>query len=156
MLSEYMEMLAAQDPTAARLPGARGVALVIIALSVLLLPLWIPFARALRLSATTQFVASITILLFVLTMTVLLTTGVIGPRRRLWWAALRKCGHDVCIQCGYLLEHRAADSHTCPECGLPDSEQLVPLGERTANREWTRYPVEPPQDSKEPDSTDRA
>jgi len=143
VLSEYMELLPSQDPTAAKLPGAKPLAIVLGVFS--LLPLLL-FAAAhlmgVRASGQVWIIgaSALTVLLFSL----LLSTGIIGPRRRLWWVAMRKCGHNVCAICGYWLEHRAADSHACPECGTPDDTQPVPLGERRGTAEWPRFEVDPP------------
>ena len=47
------------------------------------------------------------------------------PVRHAWRTAMRAAGHDVCLQCGYWLARRAADSTRCPECGMEDRHQVV-------------------------------
>jgi len=149
--SEYMELIASQDATAWKLPGTRRVAIVLMALA-LAMPIPIVFLAALKAPFWLQWTVIAATSLGVFLVVILLTTGIVGPRRRYYWAALRRCGHDVCVICGYRLERRAPDSRACPECGTPDDRQPVPLGTRPASSEWPRFEPEPKEASDDADA----
>jgi len=143
VLSEYMEMLAAHHPGSARLPGSRRFAGLMAALS--LIPLMaIPLTSIFPAPNWLRLTAIGSLALIVLVSAILFTAGVIGPRRRLWWASMRTCGHDVCVVCGYWLEQRSPTSRACPECGTADADQPVKLGVRSAAQTWPRFEIEPP------------
>ena len=152
--SEYMEMLASQHPTSRRLPGTKTIAVIILA-SVLASNLLLFGAQLVAIPRPWNIVLPFASTLGVVVVAVLLVTGAIGPRRSLWYAAMRKCGHDVCVICGYWLERRATDSRVCPECGTPDDAQPVALGRRSEVRSWPRFEVEPPPDPSARDDDDR-
>lgn len=142
VLSDYFELLGAPPPTIQRMPGMRGAALLAMALIIAPFPILIAFAgTSPRLLGG---IAALALLGLGLSAS-LLISGVIGPRRRLWSAALRRCGHDVCVRCGYWLAHRAHGANACPECGMKDEEQPVELGERRGPAEWPRFEPDPPE-----------
>jgi hypothetical protein len=70
---------------------------------------------------------------------------VLGMRgnRRGRWRAMRAAGYPICIGCGYRLDRRATDSDRCPECGRPDTEQVVKGWPPHPGREADEEPSEP-------------
>ncbi|MBX3356061.1 MAG: hypothetical protein KF724_10250 [Phycisphaeraceae bacterium] len=154
VLSEYMELLPSHHPTAAKLPGAASISIVLVSLSAVPL-LIIGAANWFGLGHAVQFSAMAIGVVGLLVVTILLSTGLVGPRRRLWWAAMRKCGHDVCVICGYLLEGRKPGSDRCPECGTLDAEQPLPLGERKGEASWPRFEVAAPEEPTAPEPSSR-
>lgn len=141
VVSDYLELLGARHPHARTIPGAPLIAFLIAAIAVVpliaaLIWQWLPG------SPWWSFAAFLAVATVVSAVFVLFATGVIGPRRRVWYAAMRRCGHDVCVICGYALERRAPDSRACPECGTSDRDQPVPLGPRASAPTWPRYDVD--------------
>jgi len=146
VFSEYAEMLLGnRAQEVIKLPGARRLAAFMAKGWSILLLIALSFQLALKILSpgrsngpptwvTPSFIIGVGVcflFLFGIVVTGLLfQSGVVGPRRRLWRAALRKCGHDICVICGYLLDGRAADSRVCPECGTNDEAQPIPLGRR--------------------------
>lgn len=149
--SEYMEMLASRHPAPTRLPGARlaVIGLLGLAAAAVGMAALAPLTAAIGLPMWARWVIIGVFVALIFAGIVTLATGLVGPRRRMWRAALRKCGHDVCVVCGYWLEHRAPGSRICPECGTADDEQPVPLGTRLATREWPRFEPDPPDDTED-------
>jgi len=161
VLSEYLELLPSQDPAHRKLPGMKQLAVFLTLVSIL--PALAVFSLRFLFSDQGQLIPTLTTAIILVVLTVVIGSiviafgmGLIGPRRRLWWVAMRKCGHHVCALCGYSLEHRAPDSRACPECGTPDDEQPVPLGPRRFPNTWPRFEVESSPDSAERrDASDR-
>ena len=152
--SEYMELLGSQQPIVRQLPGTVFVAVTVLA-SMAAVALVAVALHLLRAPTLLQFVAACVGVAAVLALAIAISTGVIGPRRSLWYAAMRRCGHDVCVTCGYWLAHRAPGASACPECGTPDDRQPVALGTPSRASSWPRLEVETAPDQDDRDAPDR-
>lgn len=143
VMSEYVELEGPAAGRPAKIPRHPATSLILAACVIVpIVSLKVTDAFASLQNAAGCFI-NVAVLGTAAVVAVCVAFGTNTPQRRKWRTAMRRCGHDVCVMCGYRLDGRAAASIVCPECGTPDAEQPVPVGHRSSGAESSCDPGAP-------------